>query len=99
MWWEQIVIPAHTVQVCHPQEPDAQTKFTEVRKAYDTLSDPAKREVYDRYGREATERMEANGGEPGVRRQTCVGLMIVKREPMPYRCRIPTSATPPGIRR
>jgi DnaJ-class molecular chaperone len=63
------------VQTCYPQEPDAQAKFTEVRKAYDTLSDPAKREVYDRYGREATERMEANGGEPGVRRKTlCLSL-------------------------
>ncbi len=49
------------------QEADAQAKFTEVRKAYDTLSDPAKREVYDRYGREATERMESTGGDPGVR--------------------------------
>ena len=48
------------------QDPDAQAKFTEVRKAYDTLSDPAKREVYDRYGREATERMESTGGDPGV---------------------------------
>lgn len=48
------------------QEAGAQQKFTEVRKAYDTLSDPAKRQQYDRFGREATERMERNEGGPGV---------------------------------
>lgn len=50
-----------------PQDADAQQQFTEVRKAYDTLSDPTKRQQYDRFGQEATERMERNEGDPGVR--------------------------------
>lgn len=54
-----------------PQEPDAQHQFTEVRKAYETLSDPSKRQQYDRFGREATERMERNEGDPGVRPEPC----------------------------
>ena len=65
------------------QEADAQAKFTEVRKAYDTLSDPAKREVYDRYGREATERMESSGGDPGVCIQTLTLCPTPEHPPSP----------------
>ena len=39
----------------HPdvsKEPNAEEKFKEVQKAYDCLSDPSKRENYDRYGTE-----------------------------------------------
>ena len=39
----------------HPdvsKEPNAQEKFIEVQEAYDCLSDPSKRENYDRYGTE-----------------------------------------------
>ena len=39
----------------HPDvstEPNAEEKFKEVQKAYDCLSDPSKRENYDRYGTE-----------------------------------------------
>lgn len=39
----------------HPdvnKEPNAEAKFKEVKEAYDTLSDPAKRERYDRFGHE-----------------------------------------------
>jgi curved DNA-binding protein CbpA len=66
----------------HPdknKEPGAEEKFKEIAEAYDVLSDPRKREIFDRYGEEgacaraagATEARrgprEGGGGHPGVR--------------------------------
>jgi DnaJ-class molecular chaperone len=46
----------------NPNDPKAQERFKEVQQAFDVLSDPKKREMYDRYG-SAFEHMSA-GGEP-----------------------------------
>ncbi|KAK7796790.1 hypothetical protein U0070_008311 [Myodes glareolus] len=48
----------------HPdknKEPGAEEKFKEIAEAYDVLSDPGKREIFDRYGEEGLK-----GGGPSV---------------------------------
>ena len=48
----------------HPDinhDPDAPEKFKEIQKAYDCLSDPQKRQQYDRYGTDADEMGGASG--------------------------------------
>lgn len=45
---------------CHPDRGGDQDKFKELNKVYDVLSDPEKREAYDKYG----EGGEAQGGDP-----------------------------------
>ena len=45
----------------NPNNPEAAEKFKEISHAYEILSDPQKRELYDRYGEDAFR----NGGAPG----------------------------------
>lgn len=50
----------------HPdknKEAGAEAKFKEVAEAYDVLSDPKKKDIYDKYGEDG---LKANGGEGGV---------------------------------
>lgn len=44
------------------KEPGAEEKFKEIAEAYDVLSDPRKREIFDRYGRKVRAR-----AQPGAR--------------------------------
>lgn len=49
----------------HPdknKEPGAEERFKEVAEAYDVLSDPKKREIFDKYGEEG-ERRHRGGGD------------------------------------
>ena len=45
----------------NPDNKEAEDKFKEVQKAYDTLSDPQKRAAYDQYGPAAFEQAGAGG--------------------------------------
>ena len=48
----------------HPDDEAAQAKFKQVQSAFDVLNDPAKREMYDRYG-SAFEGVSPGGGPGG----------------------------------
>lgn len=53
----------------HPDKnsaPDAQEKFAELSVAYDTLSDPEKREIYNQGGEEAVKQQEQRGNQPAA---------------------------------
>ncbi|BEG58180.1 hypothetical protein NHP21005_18680 [Helicobacter sp. NHP21005] len=45
----------------NPDNPEAEEKFKQISEAYGVLSDDQKRQVYDRYGKEA-----CRGGEWGL---------------------------------
>ncbi len=46
----------------NPEKENAEEKFKEISEAYDVLSDPEKRKVYDRYGKEGLERRTGHSG-------------------------------------
>uniref|UniRef100_A0A4X1V4H8 DnaJ heat shock protein family (Hsp40) member B1 n=1 Tax=Sus scrofa TaxID=9823 RepID=A0A4X1V4H8_PIG len=53
----------------HPdknKEPGAEEKFKEIAEAYDVLSDPRKREIFDRYGEEGLKGGGPSGGSSGA---------------------------------
>lgn len=61
----------------HPdvnKAPDAQARFTEVQNAYDTLSDPARRAAYDRYGDSPPPPRPEPGGRGGHQVQADIDL-------------------------
>lgn len=52
---------------CHPdvcKDPDAESKFKELGKAYETLMDEEKRSLYDRYGEDGLSNAGFGGGGP-----------------------------------
>jgi molecular chaperone DnaJ len=49
----------------NPDTPGAEQKFKEVSEAYEALGDPQKREIYDRYGKEALSGQGMPGGGQG----------------------------------
>ena len=49
----------------NPDDPSATDKFQELGAAYEALSDPEKRKVYDRGGEEALQKEgQGGGGDP-----------------------------------
>ena len=52
----------------HPDkndDPDAKDKFVDISNAYEVLSDPKKRKMYDQYGEEGVNPNAGGGGGPG----------------------------------
>lgn len=59
---------AKLAQEYHPDknpDPNAQTRFSKITEAYQTLNDPKKREIYDNYGMSADEQKEYSNQADG----------------------------------
>lgn len=44
---------------------EAKSKFLEISRSYEVLSDPEKRQIYDRHGEAGLKQSESNGGQGG----------------------------------
>ena len=49
----------------NPDDPNAEDNFKKISEAYEVLSDDQKRQMYDRYGKDAVNGMGAGGGHHG----------------------------------
>lgn len=68
----------------HPdknKEPGAEEKFKEIAEAYDVLSDPRKREIFDRYGEEGVCARATGGAPPLFDRRRDRGTAVPRRRP------------------
>ncbi|XP_054936770.1 dnaJ homolog subfamily B member 1-like [Physeter macrocephalus] len=83
----------------HPdknKEPGAEEKFKEIAEAYDVLSDPRKREIFDRYGEEGSVRARAAGGAaPPFDRRRNRGTAATLRRPGAWGALRPPGASSP----
>lgn len=85
----------------HPdknKEPGAEEKFKEIAEAYDVLSDPRKREIFDRYGEEGACARGQGRAPPFDRRGNrgpAAGLWQPRRTP---RARWASGPRPPATR-
>jgi molecular chaperone DnaJ len=50
----------------NPDDPSAEAKFKEVSEAYEALSDPKKKQIYDQYGEEGLKGAQGPGGFGGA---------------------------------
>ena len=61
----------------HPDKGGDEELFQEMTKAYDVLSNPAKRELYDHYGHIGIEQMGEDGGEEQEIREDLIKIGVV----------------------
>ncbi|CAO2580522.1 DnaJ homolog subfamily B member 5 [Lemmus lemmus] len=88
----------------HPdknKEPNAEEKFKEIAEAYDVLSDPKKRSLYDQYGEEGKKVVQRPKpgplGEPAliVGLKEASFLRVAHSLPGPCSLSSPSSSSPP----
>lgn len=72
----------------HPdksKEPEAEAKFVEIARAYEVLSDPEKRTVYDRHGEEGVKQLESGKGGGGANPFDLFQNFFGRRQPQTQR--------------
>lgn len=62
--YRKLALKYHPDKVPEDEKEKAEEKFIQVSEAYNVLSDPEKRKVYDQYGKKGVEAME-KGWKPG----------------------------------